>query len=161
MGTGVGWAVRGGFGVAMRRPHREEAGAESPRPGRLWPRLVARDRDSKYGAGFDEVLTGHGIEAVQLPFRSPNLNAHVERLIQSVRKECLDHFIVMGTGHLDHLLAEYIDYHNRQRPHSSQWLATPMSGKAPKARDGPVIAGAIRRHERLGGVIKHNTRMAA
>jgi len=157
----VGWAVRGGFAVAMRRPHREEAGAESPRPGRLWPRLVARDRDSKYGADFDGALAGHGIEAVQLPFRSPNLNAHVERLIQSVRTECLDHFIVMGTGHLDYLLSEYIDYHNRQRPHSSLGFATPMGGKPPKARAGPVVAGTIRRHERLGGVIKHYTRMAA
>ncbi len=122
---------------------------------------MARERGSKYGAGFDEALAGHGIKAVQLPFRSPNLNAHVERLIQSVRKECLDHFIVVGTGHLDYLLAEYIDYHNRQRPHSSLDFATPMSGKAPEARAGPVVASTIRRHERLGGVIKHYTRMAA
>ncbi len=77
---------------------------------------------------------------MQLPFRSPNLNAHVERLIQSVRKECLDHFIVMGMGHLDYLLAEYIDYHNRQRPHSSLDFAMPMSGQAPAARAGPVTA---------------------
>ena len=125
------------------------------------PRLVARDRDSKYGAGFDDALAGHGMKAVQLPFRSPNLNAHVERLIQSVRTECLDHFIVMDTGHLDHLLAEYIDYHNRQRPHSSLDFATPMSGNAPEARTGPVVARTIRRHERLGGVIKHYTRVAA
>ncbi len=96
------------------------------------PRLVARDRDSKYGADFDGALAGLGIEAVQLPFRSPNLNAHVERLIQSVRTECLDHFIVMGTGRLDHLLADSIDYHNRQRPHSSLDFATPMGGKHPR-----------------------------
>ncbi len=67
----------------------------------------------------------------------------------------------MGTGHLDHLLADSIDSHNRKRPHPALDFATPMSGKAPEARDGPVVAGTIRRHERLGGVIKHYTRMAA
>lgn len=71
------------------------------------------------------------------------------------------HFIVMGTAHLDYLLTEYIDYHNHQRPHSSLDFATPMSGKAPKACDGPVVAGTIRRHERSSGVIRHYTRAAA
>ncbi len=128
--------------------------------GMFRPRLVARDRDSKYGAGFDDALAERGIDAVRLPFRSPNMNAHVERLIQSVRTECLDHFVVVGTRHLDHLLAEYINYHNRQRPHSSLGFATPM-GRRPEARAGPVVAGTIRCRERLGGVIKHYTRVAA
>lgn len=91
------------------------------------------------------------MEAVQLPFRSTNLNVHVERLIHSVCKECLDHYIVMGRGHLDGLLGEYIDYHNRHRPHLSLGFATPMSGKASEARAGRVVEGTIRRRERLGG----------
>jgi putative transposase len=82
---------------------------------------------------------------------------YVERLIQSIEVECLDHFIVLGTRHLDHLLSEYVDYHNRQRPHSSLGFATPM-GRPPSIRAGPV---EVRCQERLGGVLKHYYRKAA
>jgi hypothetical protein len=47
-----------------------------------------------------------------LPHRAANLNAHVERLSQSIQVECLEHFVTLGTRHLDHLLAEYGNYHN-------------------------------------------------
>lgn len=97
---------------------------------------------------------------VRLPLRSPNLNAHVERLIQSIQVECLDHFVILGTAHLDHLLAEYIDYHNRQRPHMSLDFATPM-GRPPPTRARLIEPREIRCRERLGGVLKHNYRKAA
>jgi putative transposase len=79
------------------------------------PKLLLRDRDGKFAAGdgdFGKALAENGITSVRLPHRSPNLNAHVERLIQSIQVECLDHFVILGTRHLDHLLSEYIDYHN-------------------------------------------------
>ena len=107
-------------------------------------RVLTRDSDTKFGRPFDEAVKAHDITPVRLPHRAPNLNAHVERLIQSVRTECLDHFIVMGTGHLDYLLSEYIDYHNRQRPHSSLGFATPMGGKPPKARRRRVVSCVAR-----------------
>jgi putative transposase len=84
----------------------------------------------------------------------------VERLLQSIQAECLDHFVVLGTPHLDHLLAEYIDYFNRQRPHSSLNFATP-SGRAPPPRAGLIEPHQVRCKERLGGVIKHYYRKAA
>ncbi|HRQ73939.1 MAG TPA: integrase core domain-containing protein [Phycisphaerales bacterium] len=121
------------------------------------PRLLLRDRDGKFAAGdgaFGKALAEAGIKSVQLPHRSPNLNAHVERLIQSIQTECLDHFVVLGTRHLDHLLDEYIDYHNRRRPHSSLGFATPL-GERPSIRAGPIQFGRIRCEERLGGVLKH------
>lgn len=130
---------------------------ESIPAGMARPRILLRDRDGKFrtGAGrFDRALVQTGINTVQLPRRSPNLNAYVERLIQSIELECLDHFIVLGTRHLDHLLAEYIDYHNRQRPHSSLNFAAPMR-QLPKTRDGPVRPLALRCRQRLGGVLKH------
>ncbi|MBY0307973.1 MAG: integrase core domain-containing protein [Phycisphaerales bacterium] len=127
------------------------------------PRLLLRDRDDKFAAGdgaFGRALAKAGIKAVRLPHRSPNLNAHVERLIQSIQVECLDHFVILGTRHLDHLLSEYLDYHNRERPHMSLGFATPMSRKPP-ARAGPVEPREVRCRERLGGVIKHYCRRAA
>jgi putative transposase len=127
------------------------------------PRLLLRDRDGKFAAGdgaFGKALAKVGIASVRLPHRSPNLNAHIERLIQSIQVECLDHFVVLGTRHLDHLLSEYIDYHNRERPHMSLAFATPMV-RPPPAHAGPVEPREIRCRERLGGVIKHYYRKAA
>ncbi|MCC6285055.1 MAG: transposase [Phycisphaerales bacterium] len=105
-------------------------------------------------------LADAGIKTMQLPFRSPNLNAYVERLIQSIEVECLDHFIVLGTRHLDHLLSEYIAYHNRERPHMALEFATPM-GRPPPARAGPFSPREVRCRERLGGVLRHYYRKAA
>lgn len=127
------------------------------------PRLLLRDRDGKFGAGdgaFVAALAKAGVSTVRLPHRSPNLNAHVERLIQSIQVECLDHFIILGTRHLDHLLSEYVDYHNRERPHMSLQFATPI-GRLPSIRAGPIHARDIRCRERLGGVLRHYERKAA
>lgn len=127
------------------------------------PRLLLRDRDGKFTAGdgaFGRALAETGIKSMKLPFQSPNLNAYVERLIQSIQVECLDHFVVLGTRHLDHLLAEYIDYHNRDRPHLSLDFAMPTQ-RCPPARAGPTAPHEIRCRERLGGVLKHYYRKAA
>lgn len=126
-------------------------------------KLLLRDRDDKFRVGddaFGGALARAGIESVLLPHRSPNLNAHVERLIQSIQAECLDRFIVLGTRHLDHLLSEYIDYHNRERPHMSLEYATPL-GRKPPVRAGPVEPREVRCKQRLGGVLKHYYRKAA
>ena len=88
-------------------------------------------------------MANAGVSTVRLPHRSPNLNAHVERLIQSIQVECLDRFVILGTGHLDHLLTEYVDYHNRERPHMSLGFTTPM-GRKPPARAGPIDLREVR-----------------
>jgi putative transposase len=125
------------------------------RRGGTSPLHMVRDRDSKYAAGFDQALADAGVTTHPLPHRSPNLNAHVERLIQSIQAECLDHFIILGTRHLDHLLGEYIEgYYNRNRPHSALGFAAP-AGKKPPVRAGPVEPLKLRCQQRLGGVIKH------
>ncbi|MCC6675498.1 MAG: transposase, partial [Phycisphaerales bacterium] len=95
-----------------------------------------------------------------LPPRSPNLNAFAERLIQSIKRECLDRFVILGLCHLDHLLAEYTDYHNRQRPHSSIGFRAP-TGPPPVVHASAPHAGRVRCQERLGGVIRHYYRKAA
>ncbi len=107
--------------------------ASVPR-GMTRPKLLLRDSDDKFAVGggaFGAALAKAGVKSMPLPHRSPNLNAYVERLIQNIEVECLDHFIVLGTRHLDHLLSEYIEYHNQERPHMSLSFATPLGRKPP------------------------------
>lgn len=108
------------------------------------PTLLLRDRDGKLAAGdgdFGKALVAAGIKTLQLPYRAPNLNTHVERFIQSIQVECLDQFVITGTRHLDYFLSEYIEYHNRERPHSSLEFATPM-GRSSRARSAAGIGSA-------------------
>lgn len=66
--------------------------------------LVTRDRDSKYRQVFDATLQQDGVKVMQLAYRSPNLNAFVERFIQSIQVECLDQFLDFGERHFDYLV---------------------------------------------------------
>ncbi len=121
--------------------------------------IIIRDRDSKYGKTFDAVLKQVGVTRVPLPHCSPNLNAHVERLIQSIQVECLDRFIVLGTGHLDHLVAEYIEHYNTERPHSGIEHRTPV-GRAPPMAIAQILP-SVRCRKRIGGVLRHQFQSAA
>ncbi len=120
-------------------------------------RVLTRDRDTKFGHPFDEALRAQNITPVRLPHCAPNLNAHVERFIQTVQMECLDRFIVMGTSHLDYLMTEFIEHYNTERPHSA------IDGLSPVGRPPPLRLsgrGAVRCRTRLGGVLRHYHRQA-
>ncbi len=120
------------------------------------PRILLRDRDGKFGPAFDQALADAGCRAKVLPVRAPILNAFAERWIQSVKRECLDHFMVFGLGHLAHLLASWVDHYHQERPH--QGLGNRLIG----GPDPPVSpAGQIRCRSRLGGVLKSYERIAA
>jgi putative transposase len=128
--------------------------------------MLVRDRDTKFGSEFDAELKARGINTTRLPCRAPNLNAHVERFIQSVQDECLHRFVVMGTGHLDHLVSEYINHYNTERPHMGIGQRVPKESKRGKlrlVRDGepPKPPGQIRCKTRLGGVLRAYWRVAA
>jgi putative transposase len=75
------------------------------------------DHDAKFVSGFDAVFAADGTEVKRVGPQAPNLNAHVERVIQTLRVELLDHFVVGGERHLRHLVAEYLAYYNGERPH--------------------------------------------
>lgn len=122
-------------------------------------RVLTRDRDQKFGKAFDGALRAKGITPVRLPHCAPNLNAHVERFIQTLQVECLDRFIVCGREHLDHLMAEFIEHYNAERPHSSIGHRPP-AGRAPPLRIAGHFA-PIRCRTRLGGVLRHYYRQAA
>ena len=81
------------------------------------PRYLIRDNDAKYGPHFEAVATGTGIEVLRTPIKAPRANAICERLLGSVRRECLDHILILSEGHLRRVLSEYALYFNRARPH--------------------------------------------
>ena len=81
------------------------------------PRYLIRDNDAKYGPPFEAVATGTGIKVLRTPVKAPRANAICERLLGSVRRECLDHILILSEGHLRRVLSEYALYFNRARPH--------------------------------------------
>jgi putative transposase len=96
------------------------------------PRYLLRDRDCIYGDAFRRRVRNRGIEEVIIAPRSPWQNPYVERLIGSIRRELLDHVIVLNDQHLRYLLTAYVAYYHRFRIHlRSQWIAR---SRAPSPR---------------------------
>ena len=117
------------------------------------PRYLIRDRDTSYGAAVTRRLRTMGIRDRPITPRSPWQNGHVERLIGSIRRECLDHVVVLGEGHLRHLLANYGAYYNGARTHLALDKDTPLHR--------PVQAvGRIASVSWLGGLHHQYVRMA-
>ena len=83
------------------------------------PRYLVRDRDRAYGIGFVRRVHAMGIRDRPIAARSPWQNGHAERLIGSIRRECLDHIVVFGERHLRNLLRSYQQYYNDCRTHLS------------------------------------------
>jgi transposase InsO family protein len=83
------------------------------------PRYLIRDRDTSYGPVFLQRIRAMGIRDHPIAPRSPWQNAYVERLIGSIRRECLDHMIVFGEAHLRRTLRGYAAYYNASRTHRS------------------------------------------
>jgi putative transposase len=82
-------------------------------------RFFIRDRDSKFTAAFDGVLSGNGTRVIKTPVRSPRANSYAERFVGTLRRECLDHLLILGEGHLRKVLAEFARHYNGDRPHQS------------------------------------------
>jgi putative transposase len=101
------------------------------------------------------------VEVKKVAVRAPNQNAHAERFVQSVKQECLDHFLVFGEAHLRHIVTEYVQHHNEERPH--QALGNEPPGGLPPMGDGPatISLSEVRCRRRLGGLLKHYHRVAA
>ena len=117
--------------------------------------LVTRDNDQIYKKGFDQVMTEAGVRVKRLALRAPNTNAYVERFIQSIQVECLDHFLVFGEKHFDYLVREYVEHYHEERPH--QGLANRLVIRQPP----PFANGEVKCGMRLGGLLRHYYRAAA
>lgn len=109
------------------------------------PRALLRDRDSVFGGDFGSRLAGLGVEQLLTPVCAPRANAVAERLVGTLRRECLDHLIVLNERHLRAVLAEFGAFYNGARPHRTLALDTPL----PTVRSP---AGPIRARPVLGGL---------
>ena len=81
------------------------------------PKYLIRDNDSKFGKQFSTVAKGSGIEELKTPFHAPKANAHCERLIGSMKRECLDHFLIFNQYQLKRIVTEFTAYYNQHRSH--------------------------------------------
>ncbi len=119
------------------------------------PLYLLRDRDGSHGTYFRNRVEAMGItEVITAPRRSPWQNAHVERVIGSIRRECLDHLVIFNESHLRRVLSSYVDYYQRTRTHLSLNKDCPDSRPIMPRRTGKVIAipqvgGLHHRYERL------------
>ena len=121
------------------------------------PRFLIRDNDSKFGATFQNLAEGAGVEVLRTPFRAPRANATCERYLGSLRRECLDHLIILSEDHLRRAVIEYVRYHNECRPHQGLGQAIPVD--VGTTRVSPVI-GKVVATPILGG-LHHDYRRAA
>jgi putative transposase len=112
------------------------------------PRCLIRDNDGQFGAAVARVAEATDIAILRTPYRAPRANATCERFLGRVRRECLDHLLVLGERHLARVLREYVAYCNRDRPHQALAQATPEPGHCSgECRAGPVHAVPV-----LGGL---------
>ena len=119
----------------------------APTPWGRQPVHLIHDRDSVYGRDFDRHAAYLGITGVRTPPGATKANsiAIAERLVETIRKECLDHVIVVSEAHLQRVLAEFMHYHNHDRPHRTLRLQTPVLHANPG--QGPVVSTPV-----LGGL---------
>ena len=109
------------------------------------PRHLLHDRDAVYGRDFDRRAERIGIDGITTPIHAPTANAIAERVIGTLRRECLDHLIVVDEQHLSAVLREFVSYYNQERPHRTLRLQTR------KLRPRPM-AGPIRSRQVLNGL---------
>jgi putative transposase len=120
------------------------------------PRYLLRDRDRIFGHDFIQQVKAMGIKQVLSAPRSPWQRAYVERVIGSIRRECLDHVIVFSEGSLRRTLTAYFSYYHQWRTHLSLDKDAPQSRGKQQTSDGPVVE--IRE---VGGLHHHYERRAA
>ncbi len=120
-------------------------------------RFLIHDRDSIFSAEVDDDLEAFGLKVLRTPVRAPQANAYCERLIGTIRRECLDYVIPLSEKHLRTIMREWVAHYNQGRPHASLGPGVPDSGSRPRPR--PSIHrhelpadGRIRAQDVLGGL---------
>jgi putative transposase len=122
----------------------------------LGKRYLIHDRDEKFVHRFDAMLRASGVEPIILTPRSPNLNAHCERFVRSIREEALNQIIVIGEASLRYVIQSYLTHYHHERNHQGfgNQLIVPEPGMGSQS-------GLVVRRERLGGLLSYYHREAA
>jgi putative transposase len=119
-------------------------------------KFLIRDRDSKFTAAFDGVFADNGMRGIKTPVRSPRANSYAERFVGTLRRECLDHVLILGERHLRKVLAEYAQHYNEHRPHQGLQQEPPLR----EPGHAVDITGRIERRQAVGGLISEYHRAA-
>ena len=122
----------------------------------LAPRYILRDRDAIYGEKVKRRIRALGIEEVISAPRSPRQNAYVERVIGTIRRDCLDHVIIFDEQHLRRVLRDYFDYYHTCRTHLSLNKDSPQPRSVEHEALGNIVA-----LPQVGGLHHRYTRVAA
>lgn len=122
-------------------------------------KFLLHDRDVLFPGSFDTVFRSEGLRVIRTPVRAPRANSICERVIGSLRRECLDWVLIVHRRQLVGVLAEYVSHYNTHRPHRALGL------QAPEATPPPILAGPaspreVHRRDRLGGLL-HEYEVAA
>ena len=125
-------------------------------PWQTAPRYLLRDRDAVYGVAFSRRAQSMGIHEVKTAARSPWQNPYVERLIGTLRRECLDHVVVRNDAHLRRLLRNYLTYYHGGRTHLSLEKDAPEPRPVEHLDDGRIVETPM-----VGGLHHWYTRQAA
>jgi putative transposase len=120
------------------------------------PRFLIRDRDTKFTHAFDAFFRRDGVCVIRTPVRAPN--AHMERWVGSIRRECLDRLLILNRRQLERVVRVYVRHYNAERPHRSLELQAPDKSRPPRRDATPT---AIRRRDILGGIIHEYEAAAA
>jgi putative transposase len=121
----------------------------------LGKRYLIHDRDTTFTKAFDQFLRNAGVEPLVLPPRSPNLNAHCERFVRSIKEETLSRMTFIGEGSLRYAIDQYMTHYHSERNH--QGLENQLIDPEP-GMGGQI--GEVRRRERLGGLLSYYYREA-
>jgi putative transposase len=119
-------------------------------------RYLIHDRDPLFTAEFVSMLADVGVKSVKLPPRSPNLNAHAERFVRSIKESCLDRMVFFGEGSLRTGIREFLLHYHRERNHQGLGNRLIMPEESQSGH-----RGTVQRRERLGGMLNYYYRAAA
>ena len=115
---------------------------------------MIHDHDAKLTAAFDELFRIEGAEIVRMPSAAPSAKAIAERVVGTVRRECLDRLPISGRPHLQRVRRVFVDHDNRHRPHRALGLGAPdPAPPALRPATSTLTGSDMRRRDRLGDVI--------
>jgi len=121
------------------------------------PKYLIRDNDNKFGSCFARVAATSGIEILKTPYHAPRANAICERFLLSVRRECLDHMLVLHEKQLQRVLRAYVEYFNLARPHQGiqqqvpqrEVTSVPPDQRGDRIISVPVLDGLHHEYRRV------------